>query len=541
MNLGKREGPSNFNLAQVKPAKLPSFADLAHNIEESPQIFITEVIKPNDPRAAKFNEAKKQEILGLIEKGTFKIVLKHEAGDDPNIIPCRFVLAIKNVGTNEEILKARFVLDGHKDKEKRSIVHNATTLKQSSIRILLALAAIFKFDIWSTDIKQAYLQSASKLKRKIFIKPDEIELSQEELIQIIKPLYGLSDSGDYWDETLRIHHLENLKMKQSTGDLSLFFKRLGNKLVGISGSYVDDLLGTGTKSLNDSSTIETNQTFETKDQTKNEIKFTGLSINGKNKTKSISQSEYIRNIELLPKTTTFDLFRSMRAKLNWISNSRPDISCAVSMASAVTEKLFNESKVKNLNSVIKHLKKTENMKLKFPPLDQETLKIVVYSDASFANNDDLSSQIGYIVFLSDNNENCSFLTYSPYKSERVCRSTMAAETMAFADAFDSAFILRHDLERAIGRKIPLLMLTDSQALFDVLTRAKYTSEKRLMIDIEVARNAYAKKEIDNIALIESQYNPAYAMTKISPNEALIKIMKSNKLDHPVKQYIIETS
>ena len=56
---------------------------------------------------------------------------------------------------------------------------------------------------------------------------------------------------------------------------------------------------------------------------------------------------------------------------------------------------------------------------------------------------------------------------------------MAAETKAIAEAFDSAFILKHDLENAISRTIPLLMLTDSQALSDVLTRAKYTSEKDL--------------------------------------------------------------
>ena len=61
-----------------------------------------------------------------------------------------------------------------------------------------------------------------------------------------------------------------------------------------------------------------------------------------------------------------------------------------------------------------------------------------------------------------------------------------------------------------------------------------------MIDIEAASMAYTNKEIDNIALIESGFNPADALTKISPNDALMKIMKTNKLKHPVKQYIVET-
>ena len=261
-------------------------------------------------------------------------------------------------------------------------------------------------------------------------------------------------------------------MEQSTGDLSLFFKTIGQNLIGISGSYVDDLLRSGTKEFSQSSTLDTNKKFDTKDQSTNNIKFTGLRINGENETKSISQSEYISNLKLLPKSTSFETFRSIRAKLNWIANSRPDISCAVSMASAVTERNFSESKIKELNSVIRHLRNTRDLKLNFPHLDQESLKLVVYSDASFANNEDISSHLGYIVFISNSNDNCSFLHYSSSKSKRVCRSTMAAETMAFAEAFDSAFILRHEIEKAIGRKIPLLMLTDSQALFDVLTRAK---------------------------------------------------------------------
>eukprot|EP00171_Calliarthron_tuberculosum_P022504 IDg22504t1 len=48
---------------------------------------------------------------------------------------------------------------------------------------------------------------------------------------------------------------------------------------------------------------------------------------------------------------------------------------------------------------------------------------------------------------------------------------MASKTLAFADSFDSAYTIKHDLEQALGRRIPLLMLTDSQALFGVLTRA----------------------------------------------------------------------
>jgi hypothetical protein len=55
--------------------------------------------------------------------------------------------------------------------------------------------------------------------------------------------------------------------------------------------------------------------------------------------------------------------------------------------------------------------------------------------------------------------------------------------VAFADTFDASFAIKHDLESILGRFIPLLILSDSSPHFDVLVCAKYTAEKRLMIDI----------------------------------------------------------
>jgi hypothetical protein len=71
--------------------------------------------------------------------------------------------------------------------------------------------------MWSTDIKQAYLQSAEDLKREIYVRPDVTKLPPDELLQVVKPLYGLADSGDYWHETLTVHHILKLLMEQSTG------------------------------------------------------------------------------------------------------------------------------------------------------------------------------------------------------------------------------------------------------------------------------------------------------------------------------------
>jgi hypothetical protein len=147
-----------------------------------------------------------KEMMNLIERGTFKIVLKPDLTleEAPNILPSRFFLAIKNRDTGDGVLKARLVIGGHRDREKSSRVHTANTMRSQSLRLIMALASIFGFRLASVDVEQAYLQAAEPMLRDIFVRLPQgiIELDQSELIQLLKSLYCLSESGDYWASTL---------------------------------------------------------------------------------------------------------------------------------------------------------------------------------------------------------------------------------------------------------------------------------------------------------------------------------------------------
>jgi hypothetical protein len=81
------------------------------------------------------------------------------------------------------------------------------------------------FEVISADVIQAYLQSASELRRKVFVKHTCIDLKPDELLQIMKPLYGLAESGDYCAQTSFRHHLTDLQMTQAAGAFSLFVRR----------------------------------------------------------------------------------------------------------------------------------------------------------------------------------------------------------------------------------------------------------------------------------------------------------------------------
>jgi Reverse transcriptase (RNA-dependent DNA polymerase) len=108
-----------------------------------------------DPRASspEFTAAKKKEIAGLIEKGTWRVVVRSELPDGANVMGGRFVLTVKDAGTEREVHKARYVVQGFRDKEKNFLVHQPMTARQQSTKLLVAVAAVFGFRIYTHDVQ----------------------------------------------------------------------------------------------------------------------------------------------------------------------------------------------------------------------------------------------------------------------------------------------------------------------------------------------------------------------------------------------------
>ena len=67
----------------------------------------------------------------------------------------------------------------------------------------------------------------------------------------------------------------------------------------------------------------------------------------------------------------------------------------------VTDHSYKPDHLKNINRLVKHVKDTIDLKIKFVTLDKATLRLVVFSDGSFARNEELSSQSGFIVLMAD--------------------------------------------------------------------------------------------------------------------------------------------
>lgn len=395
-----RSEPRTSTTRHLSPPRSAT-SEVQVGAEDIATVLATEVIKDHDPRAKLFDQAKAKEIQGLIQRGTWKVVLRREVPLNANVMGGRFVLAIKDGGTGKELYKARYVVQGFRDKMKTSLVHDSATSRQASARILVGLAAAFEFELFSTDVTQAYLQSATPLQREVYIKPGkDFGLGPDKLLKLLRPLYGLADSGDYWGATFSRHITEQLGMTPTIGDAAFFYKNEGGRLVGLTSTYVDDALQAGTSDFS-RSVERTEKEFECKPREYDHTSFVGKQINRCEDGFTIDQAPYIDSLKPL-RSTDVRGFKSLRAKLLWTQNARPDISCAVAKLAQITDedlRVDAEACLKMANRVVRHLKKNREVKLRYRKLDTESLNIRMYADASYADNRDASSQLGNIVFL----------------------------------------------------------------------------------------------------------------------------------------------
>ena len=71
---------------------------------------------------------------------------------------------------------------------------DSPTVKKSSVRLLLFLAAQYDWRIETRDITAAFLQ-ADDLEREIFVQPPQESEDRNNLWCLIKPMYGLDEAS----------------------------------------------------------------------------------------------------------------------------------------------------------------------------------------------------------------------------------------------------------------------------------------------------------------------------------------------------------
>ena len=240
-------------------------------------------------------------------------------------------------------------------------MNEAPTILRSSTRLILSIAATLNFQIWSRDVKQAFIQSEDSLHRELYVKPpkrpDLLSMINQPpgLLQAIKPLYGLSESPGYCWQTFKRYYVTNLEMTQSVLDSCLFFKKKGSELIGLIGTLLDDTLGAG---CSDFAIEEESKSSKFDVKPRDELlpfSFGGAQISEFNSGFTLSQQEYSQSLKTLStKHFTSEEFALERGQLAYVATStRSDVAYLYAKLAQVVSSKATPADVRLLNSAVK--------------------------------------------------------------------------------------------------------------------------------------------------------------------------------------------
>jgi hypothetical protein len=379
-------------------------------------------------------------------------------------------------------------VQAYNDPEKELVLTQSPTIQRVSQRLILCITAITQDDdtyLYLRDISQAYVQSVTKLNRDFYVRaPAELaailSVSQGTILKVARPLYGIPETGNHWFKTYHNHHVKELSMAQSTYDPCLLHINDSTSF-GIVGLQTNDTLFLANSAF---ATAEQEKVEKAKFLTKEReqlapdhpIKFNGGIIRQQNGTITPTQERQCKNLTLVnikeSVTTTSargtirtaltpkDQYIAQRARGAYIASMcQPEASFDLSYAVQVINP--NEKDAKLLNKQLQWQIENSARGLTFVKLDISTLRLIVFTDSSFANNKDLSSQIGHVIVMADSSNRANIIHWSSTKCKRVTRSVLASELHAIAHGFDIGAAIKATVELQLNISLPLVLCTDS--------------------------------------------------------------------------------
>lgn len=191
----------------------------------------------------------------------------------------------------------------------------------------------------------------------------------------------------------------------------------------------------------------------------------------------------------------------------------PDCLEAVKISTQTTAASFKPTHIKTINKTVAQARTFFKLGLSFPSEHFSTLHSVAYSDASFATNEDPSSQLGFMILPVDGAGKECILNFANPKSKRLVRYIIGTQIFSFADALDEVLMLCPDLRTLFRCSLPLPALTDRLSFLSILIRSNTTTEQQLLIYLQAARETCDNKEIGEIRWIPRTKRVANALTK----------------------------
>lgn len=126
---------------------------------------------------------------------------------------------LKRAGTGTR-KKSRLIAQNYQNQGATGIPMKTPTVKRFHQRPIIYLAPSFHdMKIYTRDVEQAYVQRSTTLERPVFTNaPKELNLPEDMVLRVIKPFYGIPESGLHWYRTYLDHQLNALHMERVTVD-----------------------------------------------------------------------------------------------------------------------------------------------------------------------------------------------------------------------------------------------------------------------------------------------------------------------------------
>ena len=341
---------------------------------------LKEVLQSSEQDKHKWVEAMIEELQSHLTTGTWVLVSAESIPAKRRRVGSTWVFDIKRDANGKIIrYKARLCAQGFTQEEGVDYFHTySNTIRYETLRLLLALAALYDLSLTSIDIKTAYLNGYVESEIDIYMSPprgfkftatsnhgagkaefsNTFEFDKEYACLLKRSIYGLKQSGRCW-ETRFWERIKELGGVQSPIDPCLWKVQRGAEFILV-GIYVDDVVfASNAADFRDAFVADLTKSFKVVDQGPLAWIFgTAIRQNVTTGTVQLSQSLYIEDlahryqpptnkgriipcppdiVDLVPGKEDEMLhpqYRAIIGQLLWVSMiSRPDIAYAVSFLS----------------------------------------------------------------------------------------------------------------------------------------------------------------------------------------------------------------
>jgi hypothetical protein len=168
-------------------------------------------------RGNQWEQAIRAEYDSLMKNNTWVLVPHPE---NRRVVTCKWALKHKRDAMNRIVrLKARLVARGFSQIYGIDYLDiYAPVVKLASIRILLAIAAIYDLHIYQMDVVTAFL--AGELEEEIYMEqPEGFEIGNPEdlVCKLLRSLYGLKQAPRIWNQRIQ-RFLKSIVLEQTHSD-----------------------------------------------------------------------------------------------------------------------------------------------------------------------------------------------------------------------------------------------------------------------------------------------------------------------------------